>query len=325
MTEAERTIGSTVVVALLAVLERPWTWVLALVGFLVRGGWLLVLAPIVVLPTAVGIANVVAPLLEDVAFGRRTQDVITVSFGSLLVVALWLVAGGLLAAATEVETVRVTAGGLDGAGRAGPPRGARAIRGVLAVRLVSLAPLGLALAWASVRFVSVGYRELTNPSDVSSPAAVRILAGAPDAVLALVATWLFAEIVGGVAARRVILRGEAIRAALGGSVRQLRHAPGRLIGLACLSAGALLVVLAITSLGTSTTWGALRAALANGDASVGTSLILVLFVALFAGSLVLVALTAAWRSALWTVEVDPIVRPMPAGTFGGGDATRSGD
>ena len=69
-------IGATAVAALLAILERPSTWLLGLVGFLVRGGWLIVLGPIVVLPTAVGLANVVAPLVEDIAFGRRSDEVI---------------------------------------------------------------------------------------------------------------------------------------------------------------------------------------------------------------------------------------------------------
>lgn len=317
-------VGATLTASLLAVLERPSTWLLALVGFLVRGGWLIVLAPIVALPTAVGIANVIAPLLEDVAFGRRIGDVITVSLASFAVVVAWLIIGGLLAAATEVETVRVTAAALDDR-RAPRASGVRPVWRVLAVRLVSLAPLGLALAWAAVRVVGVGYRELTNPSDVASPAPYRILAGAPDAVLAVVATWLLAEIVGAVAARRVILGGEGIRPALRGSLRHLRHAPGRLIALASVSAVVLLAVLGVTSLGTSTGWDALRGALASGDASIWTSVILVVFVALFAGSLVLVALATAWRSAIWTVDVSAHLGRTSAGTFGGGNGSRSGD
>jgi hypothetical protein len=319
-------LGATLTTSLLAVLERPSTWLLALVGFLIRGGWLLVLAPIVVLPTAVGIANVVAPLLEDVAFGRRMEDVLTVSVTSLVVIVVWLVLGGILVAATEVETVRMTAGALDGRiERPAMARAAHPVRRVLAVRLVTLAPLGIALAWASIRFVSVGYLELTNPSDVATPAAYRILAGAPDAVIALVVTLLLAEILGGVAARRVILTGDGVRPALRGALRHLRRAALRLTGLATVSAAVMLTVLAVTALGTSTTWDALRAALANGDSSIGTSLTLLLFVALFAGSLVLVALTAAWRSAIWTVEVDRASEQTASGTFGGGDRTRSGD
>ena len=196
---------------------------------------------------------------------------------------------------------------------------------VLGVRLITLVPLGLALAWATIRFVNVGYRELTDPSDVASPAAYRILAGAPDAVLAVVVTWLLAEILGGIAARRVVLDDDGVRAALGAGSRHLRRRPARLFGLAVVSAAVLVTVLAVTALGTGTTWDALRAVLADRDASIGTSLTLLLFVGLFAGSLVLLALTSAWRSAVWTVEVDGADRTVAAGTFGGGDDTRSGD
>ena len=72
-------LGATLGGALLAVLARPSTWPLALLGFLVRGGWLLIVAPIVVLPTPVGLANVVAPVLEDIAFGRRTAELVALA------------------------------------------------------------------------------------------------------------------------------------------------------------------------------------------------------------------------------------------------------
>jgi hypothetical protein len=317
-------LGATLVSALLAVLERPWTWLLCLVGFLVRGGWLLVLAPIVVLPTAVGVGNVAAPLLEDIAFGRRTDEVLIVIGGSLVAAVAWLVGGGLLAAATEVEAVRATAQ-VVGPDRLGRAPGGHPIRDVLAVRLSALIPLVLAMAWAGVRFVGVAYRELTVPSDVATPAAYRVLAGAPDGVLALVVTWLFAETVGSMAARSVVLAGEPVRMALRSAIRRLRHAPLRPIVLAALPTLVLLIVLAVTALGTGTGWDQLRAALADRDASVGTSLLIVLFVALFAGGLILLALTTAWRSAVWTIDGIGTLGESVAGTFGGGTSSRSGD
>jgi hypothetical protein len=320
------TVGATLTASLLAVLDRPSTWLLALVGFLVRGGWLIVLAPIVVLPTAVGVANVVAPLLEDVAFGRRTDEVLMTAAMGLLVAAAWLIVGGSLAAATEVETVRGTVGLMERDVR--PARGHPVWR-VLAVRLVALVPLIAAVGWAAVRFTAVGYRELTNPSDVSTPAAWRIVTGAPDAAVALLVTWLFAEIVGAVAARRVVLSGDGVRGALDRAIAYLRTRVGRSVALASISAVAFVVVLAATALATGTTWTALRAALADGDASIGTVALLVSFVGLFAGCLVLIGLTAAWRSAVWTVEV-PGALPADGdrgtdGTFGGGAETQSGD
>lgn len=317
-------LGATVTASLLAVLDRPATWAFALVGFLVRGGWLIVLAPIVVLPTAVGIGNVVAPLLEDIAFGRNTEDVVRSGGTALVVVVAWFLVGGLLAAATEIETVRRAAASaeLDVAPAMDRPG---ATRRVFVVRVLALLPLIVAIAWAVVRFVGVGYREFTNPSDVALPVALRIVIGAPDAALGIVAGWAFGEIVGGIAARRIVLAGDGVGAALRGGIGRLRARPARSIGLAALSAVILIVVLVMTGIATGTAWDALRGALAEGDASIATSLILVLFVALFAGGLVLIGLVSAWRSAVWTVDVLGAGGAPPNGTFGGVGGTRTGD
>lgn len=315
-------IGATGVTALLAVLERPTTWLLGIVGFLVRGGWLIVLAPIVVLPTAVGLANVVAPLVEDIAFGRRSDEVITAALITSTVALVWLIGGGLLAAAAEVEGVRQTIEGLgDPSPRDPLPH---PVWRVLAVRSVTLVPLVVALAWSAFRLISVGYRELTVPSDVAVPISFRILAGAPDAIIAIVLTWLFAEITGGLAARRVVLDRANVRAAIRSSLHDLRGEVSRLVVLASLSAVVLVAAIAVTGLATGTVWDGLRAALAGGDITLGAVALLVLFVALFAAGLVILGLTTAWRSALWTVVV---ARDggTAAGTFGGGAGTRSGD
>jgi hypothetical protein len=196
---------------------------------------------------------------------------------------------------------------------------------VFVARVVALLPLIVAIAWAAFRVVGVGYRELTNPSDVALPVAFRIVIGAPDAALGILAGWLFGEIVGGIAARRIVLAGDGVRAALAGAIGRLRARPARSIGLAAVSAVILVVVLVITGIATGTAWDALRGALAEGDASIATSLILVLFVALFAGGLVLMGLVSAWRSALWTVDVLGAGGAGLDGTFGGGSGTRTGD
>jgi hypothetical protein len=316
-------LGATLTAALQAALERPATWLLTLVGFLVRGGWLIVLAPIVVLPTAVGAANVVAPLLEDLAFGRRTDAVLQLVAGLVAVSAVWLVGGGLLAAATEVEAVRQFAEGV-----AEPPTTSahgRVVWRVLAVRLLALIPLMLALGWAAVRLVGVGYRELTAPTDVATPAAWRIVAGAPDAVLAVIATWLIAETVGAMAARRVILAAGTIRGALGWAARRLVHGPIPPIAFAVVSGLVLLAILGTTGFATSVTWSGLRGALASGDPSAWTLAALALFVGMFAGSLVLIGLTSAWRTAIWTVDAARLAGDGADGTFGGGTGTLSGD
>ena len=176
----------------------------------------LVLIPIVILPTPVGLANVLAPLVEDIAFGRHSDELLSViGIGGLALLA-WLIGGGLVAAAVEGELVRRVASDDEVLGsRAGWPvagvgRG-RAWR-IVAARVIVHVPFVVALIWGSIRIVAVTYRELTVPSDVTAPIAARVLTGAPDAVAAIVLAWLVGETIGSHAARRIVLLGEGLPA-----------------------------------------------------------------------------------------------------------------
>jgi hypothetical protein len=305
-------VGATLSTSLLAALARPSSWALALFGFLVRGGWLLVVAPIVVVPTPVGLANIVAPLLEDVAFGRRTGDLAALVGAVIVGAVVWLIGGGLAAAAAEADGVRRIADDERIPWYHGPV----AWR-ILGARLTAQVPLAVATVWATLRIVGVAYRELTVPSDVSMPAAWRIVVGAPDAFAVVLLAWLFGEVVGAIAARRIVLRGDGIRAALLHGLRRLRRHSARIIGLGVATSAALVLVLGTTGLAAGAAWNALGAALSIGDPSITTTLLLLVFVGLFVGGLVLLGLICAWRAAVWTVDM--------GGTFGVGDGTRSGD
>ena len=306
------TVGATLVASLLLALARPRTWPLALATFLLRGGFLLVLAPIVVLPSAVAVGNVLTPLLSTVVFrgvGSIALPLVVVGLGALL----WLFGGGLVAAAAESELARAVAADDETwpAGRAPRdliPAGHPAWR-VLTVRLIAHLPLLLALSWGAIRIVAVTYRELTVPSDVAIALVVRVAGGATDAVLVVVGAWLLGETVGGIAARRVILFGELVPSALGkGTVRLVRH-PLRCVVLAAVPLLVLLLVLVAVGLAGSATWDALKAALSLGTEYVAVLFLVLVLVALFAGGLVLIGVISAWRAAVWTVDW--------AGTFGG--------
>jgi hypothetical protein len=305
-------LGATLGRSLLDVLARPSTWPLALVGFLVRGGWLLVVAPVVVVPTPVGLANVIAPFLEDVAFGRRTVEVVMIAVVAVLLISVWLIGGGLVAAVAEAEGVRRVAEEEDLV----LPDRAVAVR-ILVARLLALIPLVLGLVWAGIRLVAVAYRELTVPSDVAVPIVWRILAGAPEAILVLVLTFALSEIAGAVASRRIVVVGQAPVPALRAGARRLRTQLGQMLALAFATNGVVLAVLLATGLAATAIWGALADSLDQEDVSVFTTVLLFGFVALFLGGLVLIGLACAWRAAVWTVDA--------AGTFGGVAGSRSSD
>jgi hypothetical protein len=300
-------LGATLVASLLVTLARPATWPLALATFLLRGGFLLVLAPIVVLPSAVGLGNVVTPLLSTVAFHGFTPSIALVLVGTGLGGLLWLVGGGVVAAAAESEIVRgiasdeeTWAGGPPPVGFA--PAGRPAWR-VLTVRLLAYAPLVLALSWGATRIVAVTYRELTVPSDVAVSLVLRVVREAADALAVVLLAWLAGEMAGAIAARRVILLGENVPTALRGAVLRLGRSPWRCVVLGVIPLVPLALLLSVVGFAGSATWSGLRAALSSGSGWFEPLVLLALLVGLFAGGLLLIGVASAWRAAVWTVEL----------------------
>lgn len=312
------TVGATLVASLLVTLARPATWPLALATFLVRGGFLLVLAPIVVLPTAVELGNLLSPVLTTLLFRGVTPYIALLQVAGGVGFLLWLLVGGLIAAAAETEIVRQVAAdddvrGLGQRSALAPAaqftNAGHTARRVLSVRVAASLPLLLvALPWGAFRFVAVGYDELTSPTAGGLPLAARIALGAPDAVALLVVAWLVGEIVGGLAARRVVLAGTGVRGALRWATHRLARRPLRISALSLGPLVPLAVILGIAGMAGSATWDALRAALSVGGDRLVALVLLLLLVAMFTGGLLLIGVASAWRAAIWTVDV--------AGTFG---------
>lgn len=297
--------GAVLTASLLASLARPSTWVLALLGFLVRGGFLVVLAPIVVVPSAVGLANVVAPTLTSMVFGGLSPEIVALLVGGVVGVAAWLVLGGWLAAAAEAEAVVRIA--VDEDHRVDPRSGV-ALRVFLA-RMAAALPLGVALGFGAVRVVAVAYRELTVPSEVAVPVAVRVIRGAPDALAAIVLAWVVAEVVGALAARRIVLAGDGVARAVAAAVGHAIRHPIR-VGVAFVVPLVVLAAVVVPSAASAAvTWDAIRDAIASDAGPVAVIGLLVAFVGLWGGGLVLIGMVSAWRGAVWTVEM--------ARTFGG--------
>lgn len=307
------TVGATLVASLLATLERPATWPLALAGFLVRGGLLLVLLPIVVLPTAVGLANVLAPILTSAVLTGLTSSVLIVIAATALGGVAWLLGGGLLAAATEAEGVRLV---VEGEGVSVPPRPDVAWR-ILAVRLAAYVPLILALIFGATRIVAAAYREFTVPVDTVTPLALRVIKAVPDALALVVLAWLFGEILGAVAARRVVIADDGTLRALRLGLAHVVRRPLRCVALAVVPLLALIAVLVPSAAAAAASWSAIRASLEDGSGTLLTLGAVVILVAVWTGQLVLLGMVAAWRAAVWTVDA--------SGTFGGVLSPPEGD
>lgn len=310
--------------SLLVTLARPLTWPLALVSFLVRGGIVVVVSPIVVLPTAAGLAHALGPTVMSVVLGEPTPAL--VAFMVLAVAGggvLWLLGAGLLSAAVEVQLVRIVAADEDvvAADRGSrPPDGASVSGGtldVLAVHLLALVPLAVALAWGSTGLISVTYRELTLPSVTGTPIVVRVVANSAETLIVIIGVWLLSGIVGSVAARAVVLGGRRpVRALWAATAWIIRH-PLRAIVLEFVPTIGLVAVLVPSLAAAAACWEALRGAMQTGGSTVVDIGLVLLFIALWLGGLALAAVACAWRAAAWTVGL--------AGTFGAPSTRRPGD
>jgi hypothetical protein len=315
--------GAALTEALLVTLATPTTWPLALAGFLIRGGIILVALPIVVLPTPVGLGNVVAPSLTSIAFGSVSVEVLVVTTAVLVGALAWLVAGGWLAAALEAEGTRIVALDTDlTTRRAGPvtPTTGRMAARILAARLLANIPLGLVLAWGSTRLVLVAYHELTSPLDVSSPIVLRVLRGAPEVVVAIVVAWMIGQMVGALAARRIVLARAGVAGALRSAlVTCLRHPLSTLADFwipTCI----LVAALVPSAIATGSATGAAGAVLDEPDDPVRVLTAVLSLVLLWIVGLLLASVVCAWRAAVWTVA--DVARD---GTFGGSADRRPGD
>src|SRR5436189_4396958 len=82
----------------------PLAWIVALAGFLARGGIVVLLAPILPLPSPVGIANIVGPAVVTPA-GPSSQGIAILVTAAIVVVA-WVVLGVVIGAATDLYFAR---------------------------------------------------------------------------------------------------------------------------------------------------------------------------------------------------------------------------
>jgi hypothetical protein len=173
--------------------------------------------------------------------------------------------------------------------------------------------------WASFRLVVTTYNELTSPRDTATPIVLRVLAARPEVVVGIVLTWMAWEIVGAIAARRIVLADDgAGRSLVAATGECLRH-PFSVLVRFWIPTLALAAVIVPSALASAAVWSATGDALDDGD-SVRIVVSVVALVVLFAVGLLLVSVVCAWRAAIWTIAEAARQR-----TFGASADSRSGD
>jgi hypothetical protein len=210
--------------------RTPALWTVGLVGFLGRGGLILILLPMLVLPSPVSLSVLIGPDLVDAnGLSARVEALLALAG----VIGLLFVAAGLVMAV--LADVGAFEGLLSAAGIATRPSSRRGT-GLLALELLALQllatlPVLLAAVPASISVVNVTRQEILLPGDQSLPLVARVAEGAWPA-LALVAAMTL------VSAHLYTVLGRELLARRSG----LLPAPSRrgLAGLVTSGAGALI-------------------------------------------------------------------------------------
>jgi len=317
--------------ALLAVLGRPTWWLLALAGFLARGGILLFLLAIIVLPSPLAVSNLLAPLLVPIIFGGVTPALAAAIAATIVTVLALIAAGTLLGAVVEVELIE---GARAAAGEEGIPLARRPAPGrwriarVAVARAIAHIPLLVVASLAAIQIVSVVYVELISPVDITTPLPVRILVGAAAPTVAILVALVIGEIAGGWAARAIVLDARSVLRAVMAGFGDLVDRPASALLPALLTTGLLVLDLAAMLAAVDLAWTIARSRLVDiPPAPVETGLALASFAATWFLALLVTGLIDAWRSVAMTFEAErraAAERPAtvdaedPAGTDGSG-------
>lgn len=317
------------VAAVRVAMGRPPLWAYALLAFLARGGVLVLVAPALALPTFIGLSNLVGP--TSVSPEGPTPRFVALLAAAVVAVTVLAVVGTVVAAAAEVALHRATVAPDAGAATgplpladAGPApvgpgpvafgsvapgtvvpdvAGPSTVLRVVAIRLMLVVPVVLAVALALPAWIAAAYRELTLPSDVGAPLVLRVLGGAPLASVAVVATWLAAEVVGGFAARRAALFGSPALRGLGAGLRDVVAAPfGTALTVVAALATAFISLLPAAWL-VGLAWGAAAGVVRSDAGPVALLAAVAGFVGAWLAALALAGIGSALRGTLATAEL----------------------
>jgi hypothetical protein len=298
----------------------PNTIVVALAGFLLRGGIVLLLIPSAVLPSVIGLAGVTGVDAFGID-GHPTPWLFQVVAVISLIAALWLLLAFLVGSLIDVWLIEA-ASRRDGRSTAepGPLPPLGVLLDLASVRIVCLVPVVVAIAWATSRIYTAAYNELTSPTNLVTPLAVRVVERAADAVVVIAAAWLISEVVAAIAVRRIILFDVGVRRSIAGALAQLVRRPVSSAGSVVISFGGSVVAIGAAMVATATAFDWCRVAGRNeqpisitiGISPLATTrdfrpavfvLAVVVLAATWVAALALSGAASAWRSAAFTSEV----------------------
>jgi hypothetical protein len=273
---------------------------MALAAFLLRGGFLLILLPILSAPTAAGLVTTFSPVAESLVLGRPSLEGAVVGSVLLLALLVGLAAVGLVGAWLDLALVREAIEDEDVDAGWRPVH--RSPVNALSIRLTAHVPTLFALAYGFVRTVDVAYDEFTAPSTNGVQIVDRVVARVPDVVIIVLIAWLLGETIGALAARRAAA-GAPATSALVRSIRQVMGPRG--LATLLLTTGVLAGMLRAFMLAAGRAWEHLRGYLLDGADPIQLWAALILLVGTWVLGLSVIGAALAWRGTAWTAEVAP--------------------
>jgi hypothetical protein len=292
---------------LVAALAQADVWAASLAGFLVRGGLVLFLVPIVWLPSPLDLADAFSGAVTSAALGGPNPDLVRLVVVASVAATVAVVAAFWLGALMDVAVAHLAAEALDptraAPGAASPDvasPGLGEVGRAFAVRIAAFVPFGAIVAFGAPEVVGATYHELVDPSTLALPLVVRVVGDVPLIVALVAAAWLLGDAVGGIAVRVAIVERRGAAASL---IRALALVVRRPVeAFATLVAGSAVVVVLVAPalVATAVLWRAVQFA-ARGSAPplvVGAGI--VALASLWLGGLVLAGFATAARAMLWS-------------------------
>jgi hypothetical protein len=299
------------------VLSRPDLWLIGALSVAARGGLLLLLVPVLTLPSPVGISVILGPALIDSASPALQALLI----GSVVVFTAIVIASIVLSAVADLmafdryvsdpETLEARGGREPRRSSAG--QRLATVLSLSAIQATVLLPAAIALALLAQRAAVLLREELIHPSS-SVPLLARMVIGAREQVVLVVMGILLAEVVGSLASRHLLASryGLGHERSVASEARSLRAAALHVLAapivvaaraaLGWLIVGALVLPVAAALL---IAWDLVRElylapAVLDPQVAVARVVVTVVFVGLWASVTLLAGLGSALRGALWS-------------------------
>jgi hypothetical protein len=316
-TSGFRSVGTAGVLvdASLLTFLNPASWVVALAGFVARGGIVVLMVPILVIPSLSGLVTTVGPLVNRVVLGGVDADVAIVGLTGVAIVTLVVVGLLLVGGATDGWLIDLAA---DDLGIEPSPASDPSPARLAAARAIACLPLVVAVVIAVGPIVAATYGELLVPGDLGTPVAFRVVARIPGPIAIVVAGAIASEVLAALAVREVALGGAAVLGSLPRGIGVLVRRPVECVLTLVGSIVVTVILLGPAMVAAGVAFEGLARLLADDAGSSIVVAAVVLLVATWLGGLFLAAIAAAWRSFAWTAVHARALRPGPSRGWQGG-------